>query len=170
METSEKYVLSVYNNRSFSLAAKELFISQPALSASISRHEKAIGFSVFDRSVIPVALTEKGKIYIAESPLFEITSGGETSFAYNEYEKTEILNKLGNKKYTIQRSKGLGENEPDMMWRTTMCPQTRRLIAVTPTDAEETAKMFDVLLGDALQDRKKFITDYGHLYIKDADI
>ncbi len=115
-------------------------------------------------------LIEKGKIYIAESPLFEITSGGETYFAYNEFEKTEILNKLGNKKYTLQRSKGLGENEPDMMWRTTMCPQTRRLVAVTPTDAEATARMFDILLGDALQDRKKFITDYGHLYIKDADI
>ena len=115
-------------------------------------------------------LIEKGKIYIAESPLFEITSGGETYFAYSEFEKTEILNKLGNKKYTLQRSKGLGENEPDMMWRTTMCPQTRRLIAVTPTDAEATAKMFDVLLGDALAERKKFITDYGHLYIKDADI
>ena len=115
-------------------------------------------------------LIEKGKIFIAESPLFEITSGGETYFAYNEFEKAEILAKLGNKKYTLQRSKGLGENEPDMMWRTTMCPQTRRLIAVTPTDAEETARMFDVLLGDALQDRKKFITDFGHLYIKDADI
>ncbi len=115
-------------------------------------------------------LIEKGKIYIAESPLFEITSGGETYFAYNEQEKTEILSKLGTKKYTLQRSKGLGENEPDMMWRTTMCPQTRRLIAVTPTDAEATARMFDVLLGDALADRKKFITDYGHLYIKDADI
>ena len=115
-------------------------------------------------------LIEKGKIYIAESPLFEITSGGETYFAYNEQEKTEILSKLGSKKYTLQRSKGLGENEPDMMWRTTMCPQTRRLVAVTPADAEATARMFDVLLGDALQDRKKFITDYGHLYIKDADI
>ena len=115
-------------------------------------------------------LIEKGKIYIAESPLFEITSGGETYFAYNEFEKSEILAKLGNKKYTLQRSKGLGENEPDMMWRTTMCPQTRRLIAVTPTDAEATAKMFDVLLGDALAERKKFITDFGHLYIKDADV
>ena len=115
-------------------------------------------------------LIEKGKIFIAESPLFEITSGGETFFAYNEQEKTEILAKLGSKKYTLQRSKGLGENEPDMMWRTTMCPQTRRLVAVTPTDAEATAKMFDVLLGDALQERKRFITDYGHLYIKDADI
>jgi len=115
-------------------------------------------------------LIEKGKIFIAESPLFEITCGSETYFAYSEQEKSEILSKLGSKKYTLQRSKGLGENEPDMMWRTTMCPQTRRLVAVTPTDAEATARMFDVLLGDALQDRKKFITDYGHLYIKDADI
>ena len=115
-------------------------------------------------------LIEKGKIYIAESPLFEINAGSETYFAYNEQEKNEILSKLGNKKYTIQRSKGLGENEPEMMWRTTMCPQSRRLIAVTPADAEATARMFDVLLGDALADRKKFITEHGHLYLKDADI
>ena len=115
-------------------------------------------------------LIEMGKIYIAESPLFEITAGGETYFAYNEQEKNDIIAGLGGKKYILQRSKGLGENEPDMMWRTTMCPQTRRLIAVTPADAEATAKMFDVLLGDALAERKKFITDHGHLYIKDADI
>lgn len=115
-------------------------------------------------------LIESGKIFIAESPLFEINCAGETYFAYNEQEKREILAKIDGKKYTIQRSKGLGENEPDMMWRTTMCPSTRRLIAVTPADAEETARMFDVLLGDALQERKKFITDFGHLYIKDADI
>ena len=115
-------------------------------------------------------LIEKGKIYIAESPLFEITCGQDTYFAYNEQEKADILSKLGSKKYTLQRSKGLGENEPDMMWRTTMCPQTRRLVAVSPADAEATAKMFDVLLGDALAERKKFITDFGHLYIKDADI
>ncbi len=115
-------------------------------------------------------LIEKGKIFIAESPLFEISCGSETYFAYNEQEKAEILEKINGKKYTLQRSKGLGENEPDMMWRTTMCPQTRRLIAVTAADAEATAKMFDVLLGDALSERKKFITEYGHLYIKDADI
>ena len=115
-------------------------------------------------------LIEKGKIFIAESPLFEITSGGETYFAYNEQEKVDILSKLGSKKYTIQRSKGLGENEPEMMWKTTMSPQTRRLVAVTPADAEATARMFDVLLGDSLAERKKFITDNGHLYIKDADI
>jgi DNA gyrase subunit B len=115
-------------------------------------------------------LIERNKLFIAESPLFEITCGQDTYFAYNEQEKTEILSKIGSKKYILQRSKGLGENEPDMMWRTTMCPQTRRLIAVTPADAEATAKMFDVLLGDALQDRKKFISEYGHLYLKDADI
>ena len=115
-------------------------------------------------------LIEKGKIYIAESPLFEITAGSETYFAYNEQEKAEILAKIGNKKHTIQRSKGLGENTPSMMWQTTMCPQTRRLIAVSPTDASETARMFDVLLGDALQERKRYITENGHLYIADADI
>jgi len=115
-------------------------------------------------------LIEKGKIFIAESPLFEINSGKETFFAYNEAEKNEIIAKLDGKKYSVQRSKGLGENEPEMMSRTTMCPETRRLIAVTPADAEETAKMFDILLGDALQERKRFITEYGHLYLKDADI
>ena len=115
-------------------------------------------------------LIEKGKIFIAESPLFEINSGSETYFAYNEQEKNDIIDKLGGKKYTLQRSKGLGENEPEMMSRTTMSPQTRRLIAVTPADAEATAKMFDVLLGDALAERKKFITENGHRYIKDADI
>ncbi|MBR2930434.1 MAG: DNA topoisomerase [Clostridia bacterium] len=115
-------------------------------------------------------LIENGKVFIAESPLFEITAGQDTFFAYNEQEKIDILSKLGSKKYTIQRSKGLGENAADMMWQTTMCPQTRRLIAVTPTDAEETARMFDILLGDALQDRKRYITENGHLYIADADI
>ncbi len=115
-------------------------------------------------------LIERGKIYIAESPLFEITAGSDTYFAYNEAEKNDIIKRLGDKKYILQRSKGLGENEPDMMWRTTMCPQTRRLIAVTPADAEATARMFDVLLGDAIADRKKFITDFGHLYINQADI
>ncbi len=115
-------------------------------------------------------LIEEGKIFIAESPLFEITAGDETYFAYDEQEKTEIVKKLGNKKYTLQRSKGLGENNPDMMWQTTMCPQTRRLIAVTSADAEATTKMFDVLLGDALTDRKRFINEFGHLYVKDADV
>ena len=115
-------------------------------------------------------LIEKGKIFIAESPLFEINSGSETYFAYNEQEKNDIIAGLNGKKYTLQRSKGLGENEPEMMSRTTMSPQTRRLVAVTPADAEATAQMFDMLLGDALAERKQFITENGHRYIKDADI
>ena len=131
---------------------------------------RALVLTLFYR-LLPTLL-KMGKVYIAESPLFEITTKEETYFAYDEKEKAEILKKLEDEKikYTLQRSKGLGENEADMMSRTTMCPQTRRLIAVTPTDAEATAKMFDVLLGDALSERKKFITDYGHLYIKDADV
>ena len=115
-------------------------------------------------------LIEKGKIFIAESPLFEITCGSDTYFAYSEKEKNEILDKLGDKKYTIQRSKGLGENEPEMMALTTMNPATRRLIAVTPTDAAETAKIFDMLLGDAIAERKRYITENGHLFIADADV
>ena len=114
-------------------------------------------------------LIKEGKIYIAESPLFEITSKDKTYFAFNEKEKQEIIKKLGNAKYTLQRSKGLGENEPGMMWETTMNPETRRLIKVTATDAEETARIFDTLLGDNIDARKRYITDYGHMYIKQAE-
>lgn len=115
-------------------------------------------------------LLQEGKVFIAESPLFEIQTKDNTYFAYDEFEKAEILKKIGNKKYTLQRSKGLGENDPDMMWHTTMNPATRRLIAVTPTDAEATNIMFDTLLGDNLAARKVFIAEKGSQYIKDADI
>ena len=115
-------------------------------------------------------LLQKEKVFIAESPLFEITAGGKTYFAYNEAEKTAILSKIGDKKYTIQRSKGLGENEPEMMWQTTMNPETRRLIAVMPADDTETQIMFETLLGDALPARKRFIAEHAHLYAKQADI
>ena len=116
------------------------------------------------------SLLSAGKVFIAESPLFEITCRDDTYFAYNEFEKAEILKKLEGKKVTIQRSKGLGENEPDMMWKTTMNPETRRLIAVTTTDAQKTFEIFDTLLGDNLEARKRFITEHGSEYAKDADI
>lgn len=109
-------------------------------------------------------LIEKGYVYIAESPLYEITSGKNTYFAYTEKEKQDITEKLGGK-YHIQRSKGLGENEPDMMWQTTMNPETRRLIKVMPQEAEATADMFEILLGDNLQGRKDYIRENGHMYI-----
>lgn len=115
-------------------------------------------------------LIERGYVYIAESPLYEINSGQNTYFAYTEAEKTKILGKIGDKKYTIQRSKGLGENDPDMMSLTTMNPDTRRLIKVTPTNAEQTKKMFDVLLGNDLDGRKEFIRENGSRYLDAADI
>ena len=115
-------------------------------------------------------LIEKEKVYIAESPLFEITAGKETYFAYSESEKNEIVSGLGDKKYTLQRSKGLGENEPEMMWQTTMNPETRRLILIKPADAEETLRMFETLMGDAIAARKRFIAENGHKYLASADI
>lgn len=115
-------------------------------------------------------LIEAGKVYIAESPLYEVTCGNQTFFAYNEAEMDEIRNKIKDKKYTVQRSKGLGENEAEMMSLTTMNPATRRLIKVTPSDAEITSKMFDLLLGDDLEGRKEYISDYGHLYLDAADV
>ena len=115
-------------------------------------------------------LIRDGYVYIAESPLFEITCKDKTWFAYNEQEKAKILKKLEGKKVTIQRSKGLGENDPEMMWMTTMNPETRRLIKVMPEDAERTAHYFDVLLGDALNERKNFIAENGAKYLELADI
>ena len=115
-------------------------------------------------------LIEEGKVYIAESPLYEITTKKETYFAYNEQEKAEIMEMIGGEKYTIQRSKGLGENNPDMMSFTTMAPATRRLIKVMPSDVEETWQMFDVLLGDNLNGRKEFIAANGERYIELADV
>ncbi len=114
-------------------------------------------------------LIKMGKVYIAESPLYEINCKNDTYFAYTEAEKVKIIEKLGDAKYTIQRSKGLGENEPEMMWQTTMNPATRRLIRVTETDAEQTAIMFDTLLGDDLAARKAFITENGHKYLNELD-
>ncbi len=116
-------------------------------------------------------LIKEGKVFIAESPLYEITTAkGEISFAYNEPEKAEILAKLAGTKYTIQRSKGLGENEPDMMRLTTMNPATRRLIRVCEADAAETARIFETLLGDDLPARKQYITTFGADYLDVADI
>ena len=115
-------------------------------------------------------LIKMGKVFIAESPLFEITCGDQTYFAYYEAEKTQVLNEIEGKKYTIQRSKGLGENEPEMMNMTTMNPKTRRLIKVEAEDVIRTAEVFDLLLGDNLQGRKDFIAQNGHLYLDDAAV
>ncbi len=115
-------------------------------------------------------LIEQGYVFIAESPLFEINTKEKTYFAYTEQEKQRILEQIGNKKYTLQRSKGLGENEPDMMNLTTMNPDTRRLIKVTADDIRESAEIFEMLLGDDLQGRKDYISEYGADYLELADI
>jgi len=114
-------------------------------------------------------LIKEGKVYIAESPLFEITTKNKTYFAYTDKEKNEIISKL-NGKYTIQRSKGLGENDPEMMWHTTMNPETRRLIKVMPDDVEKTIKYFDLFLGDDLAGRKEYIEEFGHMYMDMIDV
>ena len=115
-------------------------------------------------------LIEEGKVFIAESPLFEITTKDQTYFAYTEAEKETFLKQIEGQKCTIQRSKGLGENEPDMMSFTTMNPETRRLIQVMPEDAARTSEMFDLLLGDNLSGRKTYIAENGYLYIDSADV
>ena len=115
-------------------------------------------------------LIREGYVFIAESPLFEISCKDKTWFAYNEQEKVQILKPLEGKKVTIQRSKGLGENDPEMMWMTTMNPETRRLIKVMPEDVERTAYYFDILLGDNLAQRKNFIAENGAKYLELADI
>ena len=115
-------------------------------------------------------LIREGYVYIAETPLFEINCGEKTWFAYSDKEKNDILKELEGKKVKIDRSKGLGENDPDMMWLTTMNPETRRLIRVMPEDVRRTAEVFDLLLGDNLQGRKDHIAENGYKYLDMADI
>ena len=115
-------------------------------------------------------LIQQGYVYIAETPLFEINCGDKTWFAYSDKEKADIVKSLEGKKYKIDRSKGLGENDPDMMWLTTMNPETRRLIRVMPEDAARTSEVFDLLLGDNLQGRKDHIAENGARFLDLADI
>ena len=115
-------------------------------------------------------LINEGYVYIAESPLYELTTKDRTYFAYTEPEKAAFLKEIGDKKYTIQRSKGLGENDPEMMWLTTMNPASRRLIQVKPDDVAETARVFDLLLGDNLTGRKEHIAAHGAEYLDALDV
>ncbi len=115
-------------------------------------------------------LIEEGKVFIAESPLYEITSKNNVYFAYDEAEKDKFIEEIGSEKFTVQRSKGLGENEPDMMNLTTMNPDTRRLIKVMPDDAKSTAQIFDILLGDDLQGRKDYIVEHGNEFVDNLDV
>lgn len=119
--------------------------------------------------LVPTLIRE-GYVYIAESPLYEIECRDKTYFAYSDREKADILEKLDGAKCIINRSKGLGENDPDMMWMTTMNPETRRLIRVLPEDAEKMTQVFDLLLGDNLEGRKQHIADVGSQYLDMLDV
>ncbi len=120
--------------------------------------------------LMPTIIRE-GKVFIAESPLYEIRCKDQTYFCYTEKEKADVLSQIGNAKYTVQRSKGLGENDADMMWLTTMNPKTRRLIKVEPENIESLMEeKFELFMGDDLQGRKDFIAENGHMYIDLADI
>jgi DNA gyrase subunit B len=119
--------------------------------------------------LVPTLIRE-GYVYIAESPLYEIECKDKTYFAYSDREKAEILESLNGARCTINRSKGLGENDPDMMWMTTMNPETRRLIRVLPEDAKRMAEMFELLLGDNLEGRKQYIAAYGAQYLDMLDV
>jgi DNA gyrase subunit B len=135
-------------------------------------HIRTMILAMFYR-LMPTLINE-GKIFIAESPLFEIThvvkKVERTLFAYSDLEKNEIVSGLNGGSIHIQRSKGLGENEPDMMWQTTMNPATRKLIEILPTGREESAEIFDLLLGDNLSGRKQYIEDYGESYMDMLDL
>ena len=115
-------------------------------------------------------LIREGYVYIAETPLFEITCKEKTWFAYSEKEKADILKSLEGKKVKVDRSKGLGENDPEMMWLTTMNPETRRLVKVLPDEAAETERIFDILLGDNLAGRKEYIAENGYKYLDMIDV
>ncbi len=132
-------------------------------------HIRTMILTMFYR-LLPTLIRE-GKVYIAESPLYEIESKKlGTQFAYNEREKQEILKQIGDEKYKIMRSKGLGENEPDMMSKTTMNPVSRRLIRINPEDETATYIMFNTLLGDDITARKAYIAAHGAEYIELADL
>ena len=118
--------------------------------------------------LVPTLIEEK-KVFIAESPLYEIINGKNTYFAYSDAEKANIVSKLKGK-VKINRSKGLGENQPEMMWETTMNPATRRLILVTPDEIAKTQEMFELLLGDNLTGRKEYIAQEGHNYLDLSDL
>ena len=119
--------------------------------------------------LMPTLIAE-GKVFIAETPLYEINTKDQVWFAYTEKEKAQAIEEIGNAKYTVQRSKGLGENEAEMMWLTTMNPKTRRLVEILPEDAERTAEVFDMLLGDNLAGRKEHIAETGYMFIDMLDL
>jgi len=125
---------------------------------SDGNHIKTLLLTLFYRYFKPII--EKGYLYIAQPPLYKIQSGKSVNYAYTESEKEKILKGMGDN-VSIQRYKGLGEMNPDQLWETTMDPQNRLLLQVSIEDAEEADKIFDILMGDEVPPRKKFIQTYA---------
>lgn len=114
-------------------------------------------------------LIEQGYIYIALPPLYRIKKGNTEYYAYSDEERDKILKKVGNTRVTIQRYKGLGEMNPEQLWKTTMDPESRTLLQITLEDAAEAEHIFTILMGDQVEPRRKFIEENAK-YVKNLDV